>query len=63
MGLIWEGCIQTSLWPNTDRFERKLRSNMDIVKKATDQMDGMVGRYELTRSEVNLGGQEMLWLK
>jgi hypothetical protein len=31
--------------PSIDRFERKLRSNMDRVKKATDRLDGVVGRY------------------
>jgi hypothetical protein len=31
--------------PSTDRFERKLRSNMDRVKKATEELDGVVGRY------------------
>jgi hypothetical protein len=41
--------------PNTDRFERKLRSIMDRVKKATDRMDGVVGQYELMCSEVDLG--------
>jgi hypothetical protein len=29
--------------PSTDHFERKLRSIMDRVKKATDRMDGVVG--------------------
>jgi hypothetical protein len=50
--------------PSTNHFERKLRSNMDRVKRATDRMDGEVGRYEMTHNEVDLGwGQEMLWLK
>jgi hypothetical protein len=31
--------------PSTDRFERKLPSNMDRVKKATDRLDGVVGQY------------------
>jgi hypothetical protein len=43
--------------PSTDRFERKLRSNMDRVKKATDRMDGVLRQYELTHSEVDLGGE------
>jgi hypothetical protein len=41
--------------PNTDRFERKLRFNTDRVKKATDRMNGVVGLYELTRSESGYG--------
>jgi hypothetical protein len=44
--------------PSTDRFERKLRSNMDRVKKATDGLDGVVGRCGQ-----DLGGQGMRWLK
>jgi hypothetical protein len=31
--------------PSTDRFEHKLRSNMDRVKKATEELDEVVGRY------------------
>jgi deoxyribose-phosphate aldolase len=29
--------------PNTDRFERRLQSSMERVKKATDELDGVVG--------------------
>jgi hypothetical protein len=29
--------------PNTNCFERRLRSSMDRVKKATDELDGVVG--------------------
>jgi hypothetical protein len=44
--------------PSTERFERKLRSNMDRVKKATDELDRVVGRYGQ-----DLGGHGMRWLK
>jgi hypothetical protein len=29
--------------PNTERFERRLQSSMERVKKATNEMDGVVG--------------------
>jgi hypothetical protein len=41
--------------PSTDRFERKLLSNMDRLGRATDQIDGVVKQYELTHSELDLG--------
>jgi hypothetical protein len=41
--------------PSTDRFERKLWSNMDRLGRATDQIDGVVKRYESTCSELDLG--------
>jgi hypothetical protein len=41
--------------PRTDRFERKLRFNMDRLGRATDQIDGVVKQYKLTCSKLDLG--------
>jgi hypothetical protein len=40
--------------PSTNRFERKLRSIVDRLGRVTDQIDGVVKRYESTCSELDL---------